>query len=308
MAGLRCILFVLVFLFCSLSKVTAQPVQKMTPEIKQLLNNYYFSIETADPQKALTALTALIAADSTYSPYYAARASVNIYRESADTALILYDLSQAVNYDVANIIYYKQRANYNWKLSTESSMRAAANDYQSILKVDTFYLEAYKNLYAYYTVVDYKSGRTARKIEKSAQKALKSEVYSNPFKAESHFRLGQTYLLRTSDNLSKSNINNAIAAYSMAISLDSLNTTYLFERALLLYRFKKDYTAAISDLSTIIELKPDGSAFYYKAMCYKMMEKFEDALAVIEAGLLKFPNDDSLKMAKNEIYFKITSN
>ena len=308
MIALRIVTISLFFLIGSLDKIAAQPVQKMTPEIKQLLNNYYFSIESADQQKALITLTALIEADSTYAPYYAARASVSIYSGFTDTAFTLNDLSQAVKYDASNITYYKQRANYNWKLATESNLHAAASDYAIILKTDTFYLEAYQNLYTFYTVVEFKSGRTARKIEKSAQKALKMEVYANPFVAESYFRLGHTYLLRTSENVTKSAVNKAIAAFGKAIAIDSINTKYLFERSLLLYRFKKDYNAAISDLNKVISLKPDASAYYYKAICLKMMHKTEDALAVIEAGLKQFPNDDSLNIAKNEIYLNIVGN
>jgi tetratricopeptide (TPR) repeat protein len=304
MAWLRCIFlsFTLTLLFGS--KVFAQPVQKMTPEIKQLLNNYYFSIETADQQKALTTLTALIAADSTFSPYYAARASVNIYRNHSDTASIIDDLSKAIQYDTANTTYYKNRAKYLWQSGREVNLAAAVSDYYTILKVDTFYLEAYENLYTYYTTSNARSKQTARKIEKSAQNALSLEVQNNPFTAESYYRLSKTYCLRTVDNFPKRNLKKALAANTRAIALDSTVSKYRYDRAMLYYFNKKDYEAAISDLDNLIANFPSSSAYYYKASCLIKLKRTEDALAIIELGLLQFPADLSLIMLKNEIYNK----
>lgn len=304
MTWLRCIFLSFTLMLLLGSKVFAQPVQKMTPEIKELLNSYYFSIETADQQMALTALTALIAADSTFSPYYAARASVNIYRKHSDTSSIIQDLSKAIQFDSENTTYYKNRAKYLWQTGREVNMAAAASDYHTILKVDTFYLEAYENLYYYYTTSSERSKQTARKIEKSAQNALSLEVENNPFTAESYYRLSKTYCLRPLDNFPKRHLKKALAANSRAIALDSTVSKYRFDRAMLYYLNKKDYHSAISDLDYLIANYPSSSAYYFKAFCLQKLNRTEDALAIIELGLLQFPADLSLIMLKNEIYNK----
>lgn len=292
------------FIAFSAFKSVAQPVQKLTPEIKTLLNEYYFAVEAVDQVKALEALGKLIAADSAYAPYYSARASIYLYRNDPDTLQIIRDLSMAIRLDSSNVTYYKQRATLNWKSATTESKKLALSDYQYILTQDTFYIEAYQNQFDYYLS---SKPRKSRRIQKQGIKTMQTNAGNNPYTADAWYYLGRIYDINASNHKWHNYDENAYEAYCKAISLDSIKSDYRFFRGVKNYTYKQDYLACIKDMEHVLFFKNEVQAYYYKALCFQNLNQPELAVAAIEIGLLYYPENVLLLTEKVALYRMINN-
>lgn len=287
------------FIAFSTFQAGAQPIQKLTPEIKTLLNEYYFAVEAVDQEKALLALGKLIAADSGYAPYYSARASIYLYRNDPDTAQIIRDLSTAIRLDSTNVTYYKQRATLNWKAATAESKKLALSDYKFILTQDTFYIEAYQHQYDYYLPL--KPGK-AKRIQRSGIKTMKENVNAKPYTPDAWYYLGRMYDINAASPRKHHFDEEAYAAYCKAIALDSINSDYHFYRGIKNCTYKQDYLGCINDMEHVLFFKNEVQAYYYKALAYQQLKQPEMAVAAIEIGLLYYPENELLLKQKEQLY------
>lgn len=83
--------------------------------------------------------------------------------------------------------------------------------------------------------------------------------------------------------------------YSKAIELDKTNHIYFSNRSAA-YLTKNDATKALDDANTCLELNPDFEKGYSrKGAALQGLKKFDEAIAVLEEGVAKFPENSNLQ-------------
>ena len=93
---------------------------------------------------------------------------------------------------------------------------------------------------------------------------------------------------------SKQNFENALINFNTAISMDSTNPVYYFDRAFYAKENLGDFSGAIEDYTIAIDMvngDNDANAYSNRGHAQMMLEKYKDAITDIQKAISLDPNN-----------------
>lgn len=282
-------------LFCGFAN--AQSVQLMTPQIRQHLNMYYDALETADAQKALQALNALIAADPNYPHYYGARASVLETLPGVSPDSILADLEKAVRADTTLDQWLIKRAHYCLEAGTDQRKFQAVTDLLDLCRRDSSSLA---HRMALLPVIRSSDPQAFARLHQEAIALAYLQITESPGVADHWYTLASLYAIDKA-HMQEEDVLLALGYLEKALSLDPGKWAYAQLRAELYADVLHNYIAAIEDFRYVITLAPSPNAYASLAQVYASSGQKKEAMAIVQEGLTLFPGSYVLQSAKRRI-------
>ena len=275
----------------------AQSVQLMTPQIRQHLNTYYDALETADAQKALEALNALIAADPNYPHYYGARASVLETLPGVTPDSILAELDKAIHADTTLDQWLIKRANYCLAAGTDRRKFQAVNDLLELCHRDSTSLA---HRMALLPVVRLSDPQVFANLHQEAIALAYLQITETPNVADHWYTLASLYAMDKED-MQEEDVLLALGYLEKALSLDPGKWAYAQLRAELYADVLHNYIAAIEDYRYVITLAPSPNAYASLAQVYASSGQKKEAMTIVQEGLILFPGSYILQSVKRSI-------
>lgn len=275
----------------------AQSVQLMTPQIKQQLTAYYDALETADTQKALDALNALIRSDPSYANYYGARASVMEVIPGSSPDSILADLNRAIQLDSSLLQWVSKRAAFCLDRGTDKLKVRAMKDLLSLCQRDSITLSYRLDLLPILINMD---SMQSSAIYQEALKIAYQQVTEAPGQAESWFALARVYC-NIPAPMEEEDIRLALGYLNKALNLDPARWEYAKLRAELYANELHNLDAAIEDYKYVITLAPTPSAYESLALLYAASGQKQQAVTTVKDGLVLFPGSYALDALKRKL-------
>ena len=292
---MKALTLVILTLICC-GPLHGQSVQKMSPEIRTQLNAYYDALERADPEKAIQALTQLIALDPTYQHYYGARASVLENMPGISLDSVLKDLDMAVQLDSGSTKWLTHRLDIRLAAETDVFRIQAIQDMQLLSAQHALTISNYLAYIYYARLCD--TTLLPHVYEQAIATAFQ-QLTSKPDIAANWYQLAQVYA-SIPERMDAEKQIQLIAALDKAIVLDPAQPDYFVLRGDIHYQFTHNYKQASSDYATASSLSSSPRIYARWAQALLAAQQMDEAKQVVNTGLLLYPGNYTLKSLQKE--------